>query len=48
MTLYDAYYVVLARGLQALFYTADEKLLERLGSREPRARHIKDYRAKCL
>ena len=44
VTVYDAYYIVLARRLGAVFYTADEKLLERLKSVEPRVRHVAEYK----
>ena len=43
VTVYDAYYIVLARRLGAVFYTADERLLRRLRGREPSARHIAEY-----
>ncbi len=36
ITVYDAYYIVLAHNLDTVVYTADEKLLKRLGKREPR------------
>ena len=47
VTVYDAYYIVLAYKLDTLVYTADEKLLKRLEDREPRLKHLKEYRAKC-
>ena len=47
ITVYDAYYIVLAHKLDTLVYTADEKLLKRLAGREPRVKHLKEYRAKC-
>ena len=47
VTVHDAYYIVLARSLGTLFYTADDKLLERLGAKEPLIRHLKHYRAQC-
>ncbi len=43
VTVYDAYYIVLAHKLNTVFYTADEKLLKRLEGKEPRVRHIKEY-----
>lgn len=43
VTVYDAYYIVLARAIGAVFYTADEKLLRRLAGGEPIARHIAWY-----
>jgi predicted nucleic acid-binding protein len=43
VTVYDAYYIILARRNNAVFYTADEKLLRRLAGVEPLARHVKDY-----
>jgi len=43
VTVYDAYYIILARRHGATFYTADEKLLQKLAGIEPLARHIKDY-----
>ncbi len=43
VTLYDAYYIVLAKNLKTVFYTADEKLLSRLSSFEPLVRHVADY-----
>ncbi len=39
ITVYDASYIALARKLNTVFYTADEKLLERLEEKEP-LRHI--------
>jgi len=43
VTVYDAYYIVLARRLGTVFYTADEKLLRQLRGREPVARHVAEY-----
>ncbi|BES82850.1 type II toxin-antitoxin system VapC family toxin [Pyrodictium abyssi] len=43
VTVYDAYYIVLARRLGTVFYTADEKLLRQLRGREPVARHVSEY-----
>ena len=48
VTVYDAYYIVLAREQGTAFYTADEKLLESLKGREPVARHVKDYKPRCV
>jgi len=47
VTVYDAYYIVLARKLDTIVYTADEKLLRRLEGREQRLKHLKEYKAKC-
>ncbi len=47
ITVYDAYYIVLAHRLNTLIYTADEKLLKRLINKEPRIKHLKEYKAKC-
>ncbi len=47
ITLYDAYYVILARRKAARFYTADEKLLKKLSRLEPHAYHLKHYKKKC-
>ncbi|ABN69780.1 conserved hypothetical protein [Staphylothermus marinus F1] len=44
VTIYDAYYIVLAYELKTITYTADEKLLKNLKNKEPRLKHIKDYR----
>ncbi len=44
ITAYDAYYIILARDLGTLFYTADEKLLNRLRDiGEERAKHVCEY-----
>jgi len=43
VTVYDSYYVVLARRLGTVAYTADEKLLRRLRGKEPIIKHIKEY-----
>lgn len=48
VTVYDAYYIVLASRYNTYFYTADEKLLRKLKSVETRAKHIKDYPSKNL
>lgn len=47
VTVYDAYYVVLARRLGAAFYTADEKLLRRIRGIEREAHHVGEYRPRC-
>ena len=39
VTVYDAYYIILARKHDTLLYTADEKILRKLGGGEPRIRH---------
>ncbi len=43
VTVYDAYYIVLAQELSTVFYTADEKLVRRLKGEEPIVRHVCDY-----
>jgi len=43
VTVYDAYYVVLAKKHSAFMYTADEKLLNKLSNIEQLVRHIKEY-----
>jgi len=44
VTVYDAYYIVLAKKHNATFmYTADEKLLNKLSNVEHLVRHIKEY-----
>jgi len=43
ITVYDAYYIVLAYRLNTVVYTADEKLLRNLRGREHRIKHIKEY-----
>lgn len=43
VTVYDAYYIVLAKKNNAYMYTADEKLLNRVRGKEPRVKHIKEY-----
>ncbi len=43
VTIYDAYYIVLAYELDTVVYTADEKLLRRLSGDEPKVKHIKKY-----
>ena len=47
VTVYDSYYIAIARTLGLHFYTADEKLLSRIQANQVVARHIKDYRPKC-
>ena len=47
VTVYDAYYIVLASKLDTVAYTADEKLLRKLEGREPRLKHLKEYKVKC-
>jgi predicted nucleic acid-binding protein len=46
LTVYDAYYITIARKLNSHFYTADEKLLTRIQAKENIAHHIKEYRSK--
>jgi len=41
---YDALYIVLARRINGLFITADDKLLRKIGDRENILVHIKDYK----
>jgi len=43
ITVYDAYYIVLAKHYDTIVYTADEKLLKKIGGVEASIRHIKDY-----
>ncbi len=43
VTVYDAYYVVLAYKYDCTMYTADEKLLNKLSNVEKRVKHIRDY-----
>ena len=45
VAVYDAYYIILARNLNAEVYTADEKLLSKLSNIESRLKHIKEYRS---
>ncbi len=42
-TVYDAYYVILAKKYNTVMYTADEKLLATLSDKESRIRHIEEY-----
>jgi len=42
VTVYDALYIVLARSLGTVVYTADERLVKSLGG-EGALRHIRDY-----
>jgi predicted nucleic acid-binding protein len=44
LTVYDAYYITIARKFNSHFYTADEKLLSRIQATENIVHHIKDYR----
>ncbi len=43
VTVYDAYYIVLAKKNNAYMYTADEKLLSKVKGKELRIRHVRDY-----
>jgi len=43
VTVYDAYYIVIARELNTTAYTADERLLRRLRGREDAIAHISEY-----
>lgn len=45
ITIYDAAYMAVAKGEDAILYTADERLLEKIGDHE-KARHISEYRRK--
>ncbi len=45
VTIYDAYYIVIAQELNTLVYTADEKLLRQLEGKEQLVRHISEYRS---
>ena len=42
-TVYDAYYVILAKKYDTVMYTADERLLATLSNKEPRIRHVEKY-----
>ncbi len=42
-TVYDAYYVILAKKYNTVMYTADEKLLATLSNKESGIRHIEEY-----
>lgn len=42
ITIYDASYAALAQSLNTTLYTADEKLMRRLGGNFP-VRHLRDY-----
>ncbi len=44
LTVFDAYYVVLARELEAILYTADDKVVRQLVGKEPSVKHIREYR----
>ncbi|ALL00361.1 hypothetical protein Pyrde_0311 [Pyrodictium delaneyi] len=44
VTVYDAYYIVLAKRLGTVFYTADGKLLRQLRGREHIVRHVSEYK----
>ncbi len=44
LTVYDAYYVVLARELEAILYTADDRVVRQLAGKEPSVKHIREYR----
>jgi len=44
ITVYDAYYIITAHKLNTHIYTADEKLLRKIGGEE--IRHIADYKPK--
>ncbi len=48
VTIYDAYYIVIAQELNTLVYTADEKLLRQLEGKEQLVRHISEYRSNRL
>ncbi len=43
VTVYDAYYIVLAKHLKTAMYTADEKLLAKLQGRETVVKHVREY-----
>ncbi len=43
ITIYDAYYIILAHEYNGTMYTADEKLLKKLKNREYRVKHIQEY-----
>ncbi|MDK2384343.1 MAG: type II toxin-antitoxin system VapC family toxin [Candidatus Korarchaeota archaeon] len=43
LTVYDAYYMVLARELGAILYTADERVVRQLVGEESSLKHISEY-----
>lgn len=43
VTVYDAYYILLAKKYGAEMFTADEKLLRKLADKERNLKHIKNY-----
>ncbi|MDK2372776.1 MAG: type II toxin-antitoxin system VapC family toxin [Candidatus Korarchaeota archaeon] len=43
LTMYDAYYMVLARELGAILYTADERVVRQLVGKESSLKHIREY-----
>jgi len=44
VTFYDAVYLALAEAEETTFYTADDKLITKVGG--PMVKHIRDYRAR--
>lgn len=46
VTVYDAYYIILAHELATIAYTADGKLLKNLKNKESELKHIREYMAK--
>jgi len=44
ITVYDAYYVIVANELNTVVYTADERLLRQLEGRERVIRHVREYK----
>lgn len=44
VTVYDAYYIVLAKSIDAPFYTADDKLLRQLSGSESIVKHVREYK----
>ncbi len=43
ITVYDAYYIIIAQELNTVVYTADERLLRQLEGKEQLVRHIREY-----
>ncbi len=43
ITVYDSYYIMLARKYDTVMYTADEKLLSKLQGKEQCVKHVKEY-----
>jgi len=43
ITVYDAYYIILAHEFNTVTYTADERLLTHLKGKEQAVKHIREY-----